>query len=68
MPDSLNSHPASWKSICYAREKYVKRETKWGKVPCLRKQHDGRSLDPGPPDPKFEASTARPHIPTQGGL
>ena len=47
---------------------WVKRETKWSKVPCLMKQRDGRGLDPGPPDPKFEASTARSRIPTQGGL
>ena len=26
------------------------RETKWSKVPCLRKQHEGRGLNPGPPD------------------
>ena len=41
------------------------RETKWSKVPCLRKQRDGRGLNPGPPDPdpEFEVLTARPHTP-----
>ena len=33
----------------------------WSKVPCLRKQRDGR----GPPDPEFEVLTARPHTPSQ---
>ena len=28
---------------------------------CLRKQRDGRGLNPGPPDPEFEFLTARPH-------
>ena len=37
------------------------RETKWSKVPCLRKQRDGRGLHPGPPDLEFEVLTARPH-------
>ena len=37
------------------------RETKWSKVPCLRKQRDGRALNTGPPDP--EVLTARPHTP-----
>ena len=36
------------------------RETKWSKVPCQRKQLDGRGLNPGPPDPEFEVLTARP--------
>ena len=39
-------------------------ETKWSKVPCLRKQRDGRGLYPGPPDLEFEVLTARPHTPT----
>ena len=30
------------------------------KVPCRRKQGDGRGLNPGPPDPEF---AARPHTP-----
>ena len=30
------------------------RETKWSKVPCLRKESDRRGLSPGPPDPEFE--------------
>ena len=30
---------------------------------CLRKQRDGRGLNPGPPDPEFEFLTARPHKP-----
>ena len=29
------------------------RETKCSKVPCLRKQRDGRGLNPGPPDPEL---------------
>ena len=36
-------------------------QTKWSKVPCLRKQHDGRGLNPRPPDPEFQMLTARPH-------
>ena len=39
------------------------RETKWSKVPCLRKQRDGWGLNPGPPDPEFEVLTTRPHTP-----
>ena len=41
------------------------RETKWSKVPCLRKQRDGRGLNPGPPDPEFEVLTTQPHMPAQ---
>jgi len=41
------------------------RETKWNKVPCLRKQRDWRGFNPGPPDPEFEVLTARPHTPPQ---
>ena len=37
------------------------RETKWSKVPWLRKQRDGRGLYPGPPNMEFEVLTARPH-------
>ena len=33
------------------------------KVPCIRKQRDGRGLNPGPPDPEFEVSSAWPHAP-----
>ena len=33
------------------------RETKKGKIPCLRKQCDGRGLNSGPPDPKLEPHT-----------
>ena len=40
-----------------------RRETKWSKVPCLRKQRDGRGLNPGLPDPELEVLTARPHMP-----
>ena len=40
-------------------------ETKWGKVLCLRKQRDGRGLNPGPPDPEFKVLTTRPHRPPQ---
>ena len=36
------------------------RETKWSKVPCLRKQRDGRRLNPGPPDPEFEVLRQNP--------
>ena len=39
------------------------RETKCSNVPCLRKQRDGRGLNPGPPDPVFEVLTAQPHTP-----
>ena len=28
---------------------------------CLRKQRDGRGLNPGPPDPELEVLTTRPH-------
>ena len=38
-------------------------EAKWSKVPCLRKQRDGRGLNPGFPDPEFEVFTAQPHTP-----
>ena len=34
------------------------RETMWSKVSCLRKQHDGRGLNPIPLDPEFEVLTA----------
>ena len=36
---------------------------KWSKVPCLRKQRDGRGLNPRPPDPEFEVLTTWPHTP-----
>ena len=36
---------------------------KVSKVPCLRKQRDGRGLNPGPPDREFEVLTTRPHTP-----
>ena len=39
------------------------RETKWSKAPCLRKQRDGRGVNPGTPDLEFEVLTARPHTP-----
>ena len=39
------------------------RETKWSKVPCLKKKRDGRGLDPGPPDPEMEVLTTRPQTP-----
>ena len=45
---------------------WVKRdkvECQWSKVPCLRKQRDGRGLNTGPPDPEFEVLTTRPHTP-----
>ena len=41
------------------------REAKWSKIPCLRKQRDGRGLNPRPQDPEFEVLTARPHMPYQ---
>ena len=41
------------------------RETKWSKVPCLRKQHNGRGSNPRPPDPEFGELTARPHTAPQ---
>ena len=40
--------------------------TKWSKIPCRRKQRDGRGLNPGPPDPEFEVFTAQPHTPPRG--
>ena len=40
-----------------------RRETKGSKVPCLRKQRDGRGLSPGPPDPEFKVLTTQPHMP-----
>ena len=43
-----------------------RRETKWSKIPCRRKQRDGRGLNPEPPDPEFEVLTARPHTPPRG--
>ena len=41
----------------------VKKNKVESKVACLRKQHNGRGLNPGPPDPEFEVLTARPHTP-----
>ena len=41
---------------------WVKRD-KWSKVPCLRKQRDGRGLSPAHPDPEFEVLTTLPHTP-----
>ena len=39
MPDSLNSHPASWKSSCYAREKYVAAVMSTSAVfPCVKQE------------------------------
>ena len=38
------------------------RETKWSKDPRQGKQHKGRGLNPGSPDPEFEVLTARSHI------
>ena len=43
-----------------------RRETKWSKIPCRRKQRDGRGVNPEPPDPEFEELTARPHTPLRG--
>ena len=37
------------------------RETKCSKVPYLRKQRDGRGLNPGPPDLEFEFLATPPH-------
>ena len=37
------------------------RETKWSRINCLRKQGDGRSFNPGPPE--FVVLSARPHTP-----
>ena len=39
------------------------RETKASKVHCLRKQRDGRGLNPRSPDPEFEVLKARPLMP-----
>ena len=35
------------------------RETKWSKDPRQGKQHKGRGVNPGSPDPEFEVLTAR---------
>ena len=40
-----------------------RRETKGSKVPCLRKQLDGRGLNPRSPDPEFEVLTTQPLMP-----
>ena len=40
------------------------RETKWGKVLCLRKKRDGRGLNRGPTGPEFEELTARLYTPS----
>ena len=40
-----------------------RRETKGSKVPCLRKQRDGRGLNPRSPDPKLEVLTIQPLMP-----
>ena len=40
--------------------------TKWSKIPCRRKQRDGRGVNPEPPDPEFEVFTAQPHTPPRG--
>ena len=41
-------------------------KTTRSKVPCLRKQLNGLSLNPGPPDPEFEVLTAKPQMPPYG--
>ena len=46
----------------------VWRETTWFKVPFIRKQWEGRGLNPWPPDPEFEVLTARPHMPPPSPL
>ena len=43
-----------------------RRETKWNKIPCRRKQRDGRGVNREPPDPEFEVLTAQPHTPPRG--
>ena len=37
------------------------RETRWSRVPCLRKQGDRWGLNPRPPDPEFEVLTTLPY-------
>ena len=39
------------------------RETEASKVHCLRKQRDGRGLNPRSPDPEFEVLNTRPLMP-----
>ena len=39
------------------------RETKWSKIPFLRKQHDGQDLNTRPPDLEFKVLTAVPQMP-----
>ena len=46
-PPSMSSVP-----ICTL----VYREKVWSKIPCLRKQGNGRGLNPGPPDLNFETT------------
>ena len=41
------------------------RETKWSKVPCLRKQRVRQGLNPRPPVPECEVFTVQPHMPPQ---
>ena len=36
------------------------------KVPCLRKQHNGRSLNHRPPDQEFDVLTTKPLMPPYG--
>ena len=40
-----------------------RRETKRSKVPCRRKQLDGRGLNPRSPDPEFEVLTTQSLMP-----
>ena len=42
---------------------WMNREKVDSDSPCLRKQREGRGLNPGTPDKEFEVSTARPHTP-----
>ena len=47
---------------------YIWVDTKWSKVPCLRKQRDRRGLNHGPQDPECEVLTARQQTPPQNFL
>ena len=52
-----------WYPFMHLGEERQSRVPQWSKVPCLRKQRDGRGLNTGPPDPEFEVLTTRPHTP-----
>ena len=54
LPPGLNASP----SQSYPQQNVAGTHLKCSKVPCVKKQHDWRGLNPGPPDPGFEVLTA----------